>query len=211
LRLYASDTEGQVDRAILAAADIAWFEGLSQQLACAKEQAPAFNSLVELFTTKEQSRLARQIVELGLKHDESHAGLVARRVALSTDTDNVDTVKRTVDLLPRLSAKEANQVGVALWKAAHYQEAIGVFHRVVSLHPNSATAWANLGVNYEKSGQRGKARDALTTALDLDPFNEYAKDSLERLRKAETNGPGTAEGSAAAHDGSWDSTKGTSQ
>jgi tetratricopeptide (TPR) repeat protein len=186
LRLHGRGSEGRVDRSVFAAADVRWFEGLSQRLGCTKEQTPALQRLGELFARNEHKELARQILELGLKYDRAHAGLLASRVALSPGIHQ-PTVKQTVDLLPQLSAKEANQIGVALWKAGHYGEAIAAFQRVVSMHPNSATAWANLGVNYEKSGQRGRAHQALATALDLDPFNTFAKESLERLGQSQTN------------------------
>lgn len=186
LRLYKRDAKGRVDRSILAAADVGWFDDLFRRLGCAKDQASIFGELAELFAEREQKELARQLVELGLRYDPTNGGLLALRLVLAAPVHQT-TLDATLAVLPRLPTKDANQVAVALWQTKHYQEAIDAFHGIISSHPQSATAWANLSVNYEGIGQQVMAKKALDTARGLDPFNTFVGGMIQKLDEPDAN------------------------
>lgn len=74
-----------------------------------------------------------------------------------------------------------NIMGVCSFKLEDYETAISHFHRAVELLPSSAIDYANLGVNYRKTGQKEEATRYFEIALSLDPDIEFARIQLEEL------------------------------
>jgi ribosomal protein S12 methylthiotransferase accessory factor len=60
-------------------------------------------------------------------------------------------------------------------------DAIRHFHRAVELNPASGIDYANLGVNYAKTGNRDTAIEYLTVALTLDPELDFAQELMSNL------------------------------
>ena len=57
---------------------------------------------------------------------------------------------------------------------AHFNAALNVDNR-------NAEGWANLGVAYEKQGNRSKATESYNRAMEVDPQNALAREGLRRL------------------------------
>ncbi len=74
-----------------------------------------------------------------------------------------------------------NTLGVCYFKQEQYENAIKHFHRAVELNPASAIDYANLGVNYSKTGNRDMAIEFLTIAITLEPELDFARELLDRL------------------------------
>jgi ribosomal protein S12 methylthiotransferase accessory factor len=74
-----------------------------------------------------------------------------------------------------------NTAGVCYFKKQEYKKAITYFHRAVELNPASGIDYANLGVNYNKIGEKDSAVEFLTLALTLDPGLEFARQLLTDL------------------------------
>jgi len=76
-----------------------------------------------------------------------------------------------------------NTLGVCYFKTQQYDQAILHFQRAVDLNPASGIDYANLGVNYNKIGNKESAIQFLTLALTLDPDLDFARDLLADLMK----------------------------
>jgi ribosomal protein S12 methylthiotransferase accessory factor len=76
-----------------------------------------------------------------------------------------------------------NTLGVCYFKTRQYDQAILHFQRAVDLNPASGIDYANLGVNYNKIGNKESAVEFLTLALTLDPGLDFARDLLADLMK----------------------------
>ncbi len=74
-----------------------------------------------------------------------------------------------------------NTLGVCFFKTQQYEKAIIHFQRAVDLNPASGIDYANLGVNYNKLGNKESAVEFLTLALTLDPSLDFARDLLAEL------------------------------
>jgi ribosomal protein S12 methylthiotransferase accessory factor len=76
-----------------------------------------------------------------------------------------------------------NTMGVCYFKTQQYDKAIVHFQRAVDLNPASGIDYANLGVNYNKIGDKESAIEFLTLALTLDEDLDFARDLLADLVK----------------------------
>ncbi len=74
-----------------------------------------------------------------------------------------------------------NSLGVCFFKKQDYEQAIVHFQRAVDLNPASGIDYANLGVNYNKVGEKNLAIEFLTIALTLDPSLDFARNLLGEL------------------------------
>ncbi len=74
-----------------------------------------------------------------------------------------------------------NTLGVCFFKKQEYENAINHFKRAVDLNPASGIDYANLGVNYHKTGKNELAVEFLTLALTLDSNLDFARDLLDQI------------------------------
>ncbi|MFP3983012.1 MAG: YcaO-like family protein [Desulfurivibrionaceae bacterium] len=74
-----------------------------------------------------------------------------------------------------------NIMGVCYFKLQQYDRAISHFHRAVELSPSSAIDYANLGVNYQETGDTQEAVKYLEIAVSLDPALDFAQQRLRQL------------------------------
>ncbi len=77
-----------------------------------------------------------------------------------------------------------NIMGVCYFKLQLYEKAIQHFHRAVELSPSSAIDYANLGVNYQESGNDEEAVKYLEIALSLDPALDFAQQRLMEIKNS---------------------------
>jgi Flp pilus assembly protein TadD len=61
-----------------------------------------------------------------------------------------------------------------------YDKAVEDFNAALNVDSKSALAWAWLGVAYDKSGNRSKARESFQRALTLDPQQPLARQGMGR-------------------------------
>lgn len=80
------------------------------------------------------------------------------------------------------SPHKLNQLGVRMWAAGNYSSAVHVFEEMTKIHPNSATAWRNLAVNFHACGRRLDARMAEARARDCDACLSYTQPESDSSR-----------------------------
>ncbi len=73
--------------------------------------------------------------------------------------------------------------GVECLDNAKYNGAIEAFNEVIRLAPSSANGYFGLGMVYEKRGDWSQAIDAYERALDLNPDDSAARESLKFAKK----------------------------
>ncbi len=114
------------------------------------------------------------------KHREA---LALRAAALAVASDMVgaeDAVKAYETLAPG-SPDAVLEVGRALSEARQYEEAAAYLRRAVERAPNWSVPVMELGLVLNQAGQDQDARDALSDAVRLDPFNVRAGNTLNML------------------------------
>jgi protein O-GlcNAc transferase len=78
-----------------------------------------------------------------------------------------------------------NNLGYVYKVAGRYEDAIKLFLTAISSKKEYILALNNLGETYELNNENENARRVFKTVLDLDPSNEFAKDSFELLIEKE--------------------------
>lgn len=63
-------------------------------------------------------------------------------------------------------------------RAGRYDEAIGIYRRVLATDPSHRRAWTNLGTALARQGKLAEAQEALERALALDPSDPLARFDL---------------------------------
>jgi CubicO group peptidase (beta-lactamase class C family) len=82
-----------------------------------------------------------------------------------------------------LNETQMNRLGYDLLAAQRVKDAIEVFKLNVADHPQSANAYDSLGEAYAAAGNKEQAIENYQRALELDPKNTQAAETLKRLRK----------------------------
>ncbi|MFH1155527.1 MAG: YcaO-like family protein [Pseudomonadota bacterium] len=77
-----------------------------------------------------------------------------------------------------------NLQGFCHFKMKRYEKAIACFEKVIALDPGSAIDYANIASNYRELGNSEKAVDYYSIALKIDPDLAFARENLERLKRA---------------------------
>ncbi len=89
-------------------------------------------------------------------------------------TQTVDPIKETVPVF--------NNYAVALRRADRLEDATDIYLKCLRIDPDSDVLHYNLAVLYAKGKKISEAREAVESALKLNPDNEYAKDLLTKLK-----------------------------
>ena len=94
---------------------------------------------------------------------------------------------------PRDPAANAIRAAVALEEKGDYAAAADEYHKILTLHPDSALAWTNLGNAEMQRGRRTESEEAFRHALTLDATSRDALNNLawlllqeQRLDEAES-------------------------
>ncbi len=217
LRLFEKDTTtAAVARKLYAGARTEWFAKAAAQWGCSKEQAGVFHEITRLFDRTSQKDLLRGLAEVGLALDPDRPELLVNKLAIDPPQDPA-AFTRAVDHALGLSKKEANRLGVTFFKGASFERAVQVFHRILAIHPEAATAWNNLAVAYEAWGKLADAENAFQKSLSIDPVNAETRKSYDAFQqkhaKRDGGEPGTgAQGTATPESApSAEETKGTEE
>jgi spermidine synthase len=76
-----------------------------------------------------------------------------------------------------------NTLGNMYWQEGEFEKAKEMLFRLISLDPDSAVIYVNMGRCYESTGELPEAVASYKKAIKLDPKLEYARISLSRLSK----------------------------
>jgi spermidine synthase len=185
LRLFVSDLNPEVDMdpVIVRAADTAWLSRMIVGWGCSKEQTPALRSLAALLSRNQNAGVAADVLKLGAQIDPEDPGLLADRAIADKGADEEELRKAVVTMIAK-SPDEAVRVGVDLWRLSKYKQAVEIFQRIIAVHPGSATAWENLGLNYESLKEWDKAGEAHHKAFLLDPLNASVRKHAEEFHRS---------------------------
>ncbi len=98
--------------------------------------------------------------------------------------------------LAEVSPDEAAKVGGGLWQKQKYSAAAKIFEALTKNHPNSATAWMNLAMNYRALGRMAEAEAARKRAIQLDPMIGLLRSSMSAMEtQAQKSGASAAKDS----------------
>jgi tetratricopeptide (TPR) repeat protein len=120
---------------------------------------------------------------------EAGSGVEGRR-AVGAMNLTLGRAQSATDVLAPLA--QSNDAGVLSDVAATYlarradgdvQRALDLLERAVSIDPNRAEAWFNLGLAAEAAGLRARAAQAWTRALALDSTSGWAGEARKHLEK----------------------------
>lgn len=77
--------------------------------------------------------------------------------------------------------RELQERAIRLALESKWDEAVEANQRLLSITPRDLSTLNRLGKALSELGRYGEAKDAYTTALDIDPTNNIARKNLERL------------------------------
>lgn len=83
----------------------------------------------------------------------------------------------------RSDARAEVEFGITVAQRGLWREAIFRWERAVELDPTYASAYNNLGIAYENTGELDKAREAYERALELEPENVLIRQNYELFRE----------------------------
>ena len=98
--------------------------------------------------------------------------------------DNLDSAYFHLNKALQLEAdypEALNNLGYIYKVAGRYQDAIKLFLKAISLKERYVIALNNLGETYYLNNELENARRVFRTVLEVDPSDEFAKDSLAKL------------------------------
>lgn len=93
---------------------------------------------------------------------------------MDRDDDAIDAYTRVLDIRPGYKRARLN-LAVRYIKKEMFKEAIGLYRSVLARDDTYAIAWINLGLAYDRVGDNAAAMEALTRAMELDPYNYKPK------------------------------------
>ena len=95
-------------------------------------------------------------------------GLIYQRQAIACARSPISTTPSTATRSSRRLIEARGQCLVATGK---YDAAIEDFNAALNVNNHNADSWANLGVAYEKQGNKSKAVESYNRAMEVDPQN----------------------------------------
>lgn len=127
----------------------------------------------------------RALEEVNLSRRDRAATLVNRGIllaALDEYQDALNDYNEGLELQPELP-QAWNGKGNLYYLAQRYDDAVAAYQRALELNlPERQVAHYNLGITYEKLGDKTEAERSYATALELAPDWAPAKERLERLK-----------------------------
>ena len=176
LRLFRErQTTHEVGRSILAATDDLWLLSMCRDWDCSEEQVEVLRRVAAIYAQHDLQTCRRQICDFALQVSPSDPYFLAEKLILSPPSADRSAFEDAVGALATASAEQASRAGVAFWQSNDHARAVSVFRAVVSVKPESASAWTNLAINCDAAGSRPEAAEAFQKAISLDPFNEFAE------------------------------------
>ena len=133
------------------------------------------------FMLQQNERLPEAIAQLKIVV-KNPAATDDERVQLALLYSETGQARAAIDLLaPRVSSDDAdvlNAYGVALADDGRPADAVAQFQHILSIDPNNAPAYQNLGIVALQQNDVGNARKYLTRALELNPRLPLALNTL---------------------------------
>ena len=83
----------------------------------------------------------------------------------------------------RSDARAEVEFGITVARRGLWREAIFRWERAIKLDPTYASAYNNLGIAYENTGELDKAREAYERALELEPESVLIRQNYELFRE----------------------------
>lgn len=103
----------------------------------------------------------------------------------------IPVLQRFITAHPELAGPQLN-LGIALRKSGHPDEAMAALQKAVELNPENPAAWQQLGILHRETGQFNAARDAYKKALRIDPKYALAHRNIGILYDLYLQQPGPA-------------------
>jgi tetratricopeptide (TPR) repeat protein len=127
----------------------------------------------------------RAIEEVNLSRRDRAATFVNRGIilaALDQYQDALNDYNESLELIPELP-QAWNGKGNLYYLADRYDDAIEAYERALELNlPDRQVAYYNLGITYEKLGDKAAAERSFNTAVEIAPEWTLPKERLERLK-----------------------------
>ncbi len=186
LRLFRGAADDNTLTRILSHGDLRYYETVVELWGCTKNQASVLREIPKLLERSAQPELLRGLADLALKLDPERADLMVDRLALGPPEDAAEFAG-SVERVLKLSSKEANRLGVRMFKERKTEKAIEVFRRILAVHPQSNSTWNNLAIAQDAAGRFDEAEQAFQRSLAIDPLHiDTAKSyqSFQQKRKA---------------------------
>jgi len=177
--------EQDVDLAIDRATTAEGLLGLFRSWQCGAEQVPALKHKIGRFLQTHRSDLVAALVEEALRHTPDDPVLLAERLLHSSSLSQ-EEFSRSLARLAERSLPQTRRLGVRLWEKGQNKRAVETFKLLVKLQPEAASAWTDLGINYEALGDLEAAEAAHRRAFELDPvsiFTQKAKNAFRDKRQ----------------------------
>ncbi|MDP6839248.1 MAG: fused MFS/spermidine synthase [Planctomycetota bacterium] len=172
-----------VDGQLLASATGAWYRELSAKLECGPQQLEALRALRTLYLKAGRTDIAAALVASALLLAPDDPQLRADQLYLAPPTDPAVYAASLASLVAD-SELEANRLAVVLGQVNEWERALAVLTALEERHPASATVWTNRAIALHGLGRTQQAFGALERALELDPLNESAIQTVAQLRAA---------------------------
>ena len=101
---------------------------------------------------------------------------------LNTVGTQDDELRQLLEKITARSPNDVNRLGMSYWRNQQFDSALATFEELVKVWPNSASAWANLGVAYGSVSRSDDVRKAFEKSRELDPLNDTASEAYEWFR-----------------------------
>ena len=153
----------------------------SDALAVALEKARA---AAKAYREAREARMREAADQLGRRMQEAESAIKggdALKAAALVDAILESGVEQNV-----LSEQAINNLGYSYLQKDQPKFAIAVFAYNVKKYPKSANVYDSLGEAYLKDGQRERAREMYRKSLELDPANENARSTIEKIGTSRT-------------------------
>lgn len=106
---------------------------------------------------------------------------------LGNHDDSREAYKKAIELSPN-SAEVYNNLGLLYLKLKDYDNAIAIFTEATKRHVNYALAYTNLGHAFASRENFDEAIKAWEKALEIDPTNNDARESLKLYKEGRIDG-----------------------
>jgi tetratricopeptide (TPR) repeat protein len=107
---------------------------------------------------------------------------------LKREDSALDNFSKSVELNPQYAQAWYNMGQICLLKNRDFSRALHCFDRATAVRPDYIGAHHQRGIAYELLGDPTKAVECWNRTLELDPQNEQAKESIDRVNKSRAGG-----------------------
>jgi tetratricopeptide (TPR) repeat protein len=135
-----------------------------------EDLARAYIYLFPMYKAKGQPDKAKELLERGYEHNPENYDILTAYGMLLSDSGEID---RSISILQQALAmidfdpKVWNLLGIAFWRKGDEQEAEKHYRKALSLDPNSAKTYSNLGALYFSRSMRTQDRKEYIQAMEF--------------------------------------------